>query len=98
MSGVQTISYELHEQLPTHIDSIFCPAGGGGLALAVARGFTLLVDQGRLKRSPEIHCVQPEGNDTIASALRDGNTQHRRSNVSRQLADYKFPTLSTGTK
>ena len=42
MSGVQTISYELAEQageIGVALDHVFCPAGGGGLTLAVARGF-----------------------------------------------------------
>jgi threonine synthase len=67
MAGVKTISYELAEQLPKAIDHVFCPAGGGGLTLAVARGFA---EPGA--PSPRIHCVQPEGNATIAGPLRDG--------------------------
>src|SRR3546814_18898016 len=56
MTGVQTISYELAEQIPEGIDHVFCPAGGGGLTLAVARGFETLTERGRLsgkKRSEE---------------------------------------------
>lgn len=69
MAGVETISLELTAQLPAGIDHVFVPAGGGGLTLAVARGF----DRAPSGFSrPRIHCVQPEGNDTIASALRSG--------------------------
>jgi len=39
MAGVQTISYELAEALRGESLQVFCPAGGGGLTLAVARGF-----------------------------------------------------------
>ncbi len=64
MTGVETISAELAAQLPAGIDHVFVPAGGGGLTLAVARGF----DRAPSSFSrPGIHCVQPEGNDTIAS-------------------------------
>ena len=37
MTGVETISFELDEQLP-QVDHVFCPAGGGGLCVAVAPG------------------------------------------------------------
>ena len=64
MAGVQTISYEIAETLAGKNFSIFSPAGGGGLTLAVARG-----SEGT---SGRVHCVQPAGNDTIASSLRSG--------------------------
>jgi len=69
MAGVQSISYELAEQLPKGIDHVFSPSGGGGLTLAVARGFA------RTELEPAIHCVQPEGNNTIAGPLRNGSDQ-----------------------
>lgn len=67
MAGVQTISYEIAEFFGRDCFSIFSPAGGGGLTLAVARGVDNSDGRGR------VHCVQPEGNDTIVSALRDGH-------------------------
>jgi threonine synthase len=73
MRGVETIAHELDEQLDSRIDHVFLPAGGGGLCLAVARGFDLC--QG----APAIHCVQPEGNDTIAGVLREGGIHGRRA-------------------
>jgi threonine synthase len=67
MQGVESIAFELAGQLtgvePAHV---FCPAGGGGLTLAVARGFA------KIGRAAAVHCVQPLGNDTIAGALRSG--------------------------
>lgn len=75
MRGVQTISYELAESGPW--DHVFCPAGGGGLTLAVARGFEQAVQRSKLKKGPAIECVQPEGNDTMATPLADGlDTAH----------------------
>jgi len=67
MAGVQTIGYEIAEALPGEAFSVFSPAGGGGLTLAVARGVETW--GGAVGR---VHCVQPVGNDTIASALRNG--------------------------
>jgi threonine synthase len=66
MAGVQTIGYECAEAFSGTAYSVFCPAGGGGLTLAVARGIETSMSAGR------VHCVQPAGNDTIASALRAG--------------------------
>jgi threonine synthase len=66
MAGVQTIAYEIADELHGETFSIFCPAGAGGLTLAVARGAMNCGSKGR------VHCVQPSGNDTIASPLRAG--------------------------
>lgn len=78
MAGVQTIAYELAEQAVVGeidggvIDHVFVQAGGGGLTLAQTQGFAQLVERGELAKSPAVHCAQPEGNDTIAGPLRDG--------------------------
>jgi len=72
MAGVQSVAYELAEQSESPIDHVFCPAGGGGLCVATARGFEQLIQRGQLTTSPAIECVQPEGNDTIAGPLRSG--------------------------
>lgn len=69
MAGVQTISYEIAEALAGEAFAIFSPAGGGGLTLAVARGVETSGARGR------VHCVQPAGNDTIASPLRAGSAR-----------------------
>jgi threonine synthase len=66
MAGVQTISYEIAAALSGAKFSIYSPAGGGGLTLAVAKGVE------RLGIPARVHCVQPKGNDTIASPLRTG--------------------------
>lgn len=66
MQGVESISYELDNQFAGDFAHVFCPAGGGGLTLAVACGFH------NLNRRAAVHCVQPDGNDTIAGPLRNG--------------------------
>ncbi len=65
MRGVETLAHEIVDSLGKP-GEIFVPAGGGGLTLAVAKG--VLARNGGCK----VHCVQPEGNDTIASSLRAG--------------------------
>jgi threonine synthase len=80
MQGVETLGYELATQaaaMDTRIDHVFVPAGGGGLALGVSRGLERAAQLGRAAQVPRIHCVQPAGNDTIASPLRDGSSRAR---------------------
>jgi threonine synthase len=69
MAGVETMGLEVAEALAGERFSIFSPAGGGGLTLAVARGVKSWGGAGR------VHCVQPVGNDTIASRLRAGESR-----------------------
>jgi len=84
MSGVQTLGFEIAEAFSsegvlgadTEIN-VFSPAGGGGLTLAVARGFTTAAAHGAWPGRARIHCVQPAGNDTMATALRDGSVRAR---------------------
>jgi threonine synthase len=73
MRGVETLAFELDEDTGSRVAHVFLPAGGGGLCLAVARGF------GQCQGSPAVHCVQPEGNDTIAGPLREGRDHGRRA-------------------
>jgi threonine synthase len=71
MEAVQTIAYEILEEMDSSVDHIFSPAGGGGLTLAIARGVHIYSSKNLLSGIPKVNCVQPEGNDTIASALRN---------------------------
>ena len=96
MSGVQSISYELAEQFPEGIDQVFCPAGGGGMTLAVARGFAELQRRQRIPSSPRVECVQPVGNDTIASALRHGQARAVTVTCTSQISGLQVPTVIDG--
>ena len=71
MLGVATISYEIAEALE-YPDHVFVPAGGGGLCLAIARGFFSWKKKYKDYPLPKVNCVQPQGNDTIAGNLRKG--------------------------
>lgn len=95
MSGVKTLSYELAEQCE-RLDHVFCPAGGGGMVVAVARGFDDLVGEGRLAKSPRIECVQPEGNDTIASPLRRGDAEARAVRCTTRISGLQVPNVLDG--
>lgn len=76
MAGVQTISFEIADALAGRTLHVFSPAGAGGLILAVARGFARAAETGWRGRA-HVHCVQPAGNDTMATALRTGADRAR---------------------
>ena len=92
MGGVQTIAYELIEQMHGGIDDVFVPAGGGGLALAIARGLQSSATPPR----PRIHCVQPEGNPTIAGPLRDGAGRAQAVTCTTQISGLQVPAVLDG--
>ena len=77
MAGVETMAYEIAEGLTNQKVQVFSPAGGGGLTLAVARGFTRWKEAHPDYTPPSVHCVQPEGNNTIAGALVAGEDRAR---------------------
>lgn len=99
MTGVETISHELArqaERLGRKIDRVFCQAGGGGLCVAVARGFATLVRTGQLEASPAVDCVQPEGNDTMAGPLRDGAEQAHECVCTTKVSGLQVPVVNDG--
>lgn len=96
MSGVQTIAYELAEQAAAPLDHVFAPAGGGGLCVALARGFEQLVERGRLAQSPAVEVVQPEGNDTIASPLRRGDSHAQTVTATTRISGLQVPNIVDG--
>jgi len=96
MSGVETISFELAEQFDKPVDHVFCQSGGGGLCLAIARGYRKFVEAGKLKTSPAIHCVQPEGNDTIAGPFRSGATEAQEVHCTTNISGLQVANVNDG--
>ena len=96
MSGVQTVSFELAEQSACPIDHVFCPAGGGGLCVAVARGFQQLLDRERISRIPAIECVQPDGNNTIAGPLRAGADRAQEVDCTSKVSGLQVASVVDG--
>ena len=92
MAGVQSIAFELEKQLKT-IDHIFCPAGGGGLTLSIALGFDNLLYLKKINHFPIIHCVQPLGNDTMASSLRLGLNRGTEVQCKTTISGLQVPNL-----
>lgn len=97
MSGVKTISYELAEQIHGRIDHVFCPAGGGGMVVAVARGFDELHAEGHIDYRPRVEVVQPAGNDTIVSPLRAGQHAARDITCTSRISGLQVPNDIDGT-
>jgi len=61
MAGVESIADELAAHAPQHV---FVPVGGGGLYVAIVRGFA------RLGLPVKVHVVQPAGCATVVEAWR----------------------------
>ncbi|MFO0816714.1 MAG: pyridoxal-phosphate dependent enzyme [Pirellulales bacterium] len=96
MAGVQTITWEIAEQLADPPDHIFCCAGGGGLTLAIARGAARLCSEGHWRECPAIECVQPTGNATIAAPLRDGGERAVTVKCTTTVSGLQVPTVIDG--
>jgi len=96
MEGIKTLAYELHEQAAGATD-VFLPVGGGGLHVAVSRGFADLVSEGSLGRSPRMHVVQPAGNDTVATPLRRGDAAARDVGTSTSISGLGVGYVLDGT-
>ena len=99
MTGVETISHELADQsseLGFTIDRVICQAGGGGLCVAVARGFASLIRAGRLEKSPAVDCVQPEGNNTMAGPLQDGKERAQEVVCTTRISGLQVPNINDG--
>jgi len=69
MRAVQGIGQELTAQLSGALNHVFIPVGGGGLFVAVCRGFAAS------GVAPSIHAVQPEGCATVVSAYQEGREE-----------------------
>jgi threonine synthase len=101
MTGVQTIGYELAEQsrdIGRPIDHVYASAGGGGLTLATARGLAKAAVEGVIETSPAVHCVQPEGNNTIAGPLRDGKDLAQSVDCTTDVSGLQVPAVMDGNE
>ncbi|HIA18937.1 MAG TPA: pyridoxal-phosphate dependent enzyme [Planctomycetaceae bacterium] len=94
MSGIRSVSFELNEQVSGTIDHVFCQAGGGGLAMGTAEGFLQLAEEGAIARAPRVHAVQPTGNDTIATPLRDGSATGRDVNCTTKISGLQVASVT----
>ncbi|UUO07820.1 pyridoxal-phosphate dependent enzyme [Blastopirellula sp. J2-11] len=99
MSGVEAIGREIAAQLSANrqqADHVFSCAGGGGLTLAVARGFWTAVENQQIDATPQVHCVQPIGNNTIAGPLRDGLDQAQATACTTKISGLQVASVIDG--
>ncbi|MBL7735921.1 MAG: pyridoxal-phosphate dependent enzyme [Chitinophagaceae bacterium] len=97
MQGVQTIAYEILDDMQDEDVHIFSPAGGGGLTLSIAKGATEYARKYPNTFLPVVHCVQPEGNNTIAGALRNNKKNARKIDFSRtEISGLQVPNILDG--
>jgi threonine synthase len=96
MTGVYSMGHELAEQGEAPWDHVFCMAGGGGLVLATSRAFEQALAAGKISRLPRVECVQPEGNDTMAGALRKGEDHSRTITCTTKISGLQVPTIADG--
>ncbi|MFC5411483.1 PLP-dependent lyase/thiolase [Larkinella bovis] len=91
MAGVESIAHEIVNTLEEKID-VFVPAGGGGLTLAVARGMLARSKKGK------VHCVQPQGNDTMATSLRTGTAARAVSRSTTAISGLQVANIFDGNE
>ena len=72
LDGAKTIAFEIVEALVAPPDRVYVPAGGGGLATAMARGFEEWQAIGRAARVPRLAVVQAAGCAPIVRAWERG--------------------------
>ncbi len=94
MEGIKTIAYELHEQVPVAND-VFAPVGGGGLFVAIARGYADLASQG--SPAPRLHIVQPRLNDTAVTRLNVGEPDARPVKTTTAISGLAVPDVLDAT-
>jgi threonine synthase len=68
LDGAKTVAFEIAEALAAPPDRVYVPAGGGGLATAMARGFEEWRAAGRAPAVPRLAVVQAAGCAPIVRA------------------------------
>ena len=86
MKGVETIAYELVDQLGGVPDYVFVPVGGGGMLTAIWRGFKDLQSKSVISTLPKIIAVQPYLNDTVVTPLREGALTARTAKTTTSIS------------
>ncbi len=101
MLGVEFIGQELvsqSESLQRSIDHVFSCAGGGGLILAIVRGFETALQQKEIACLPAMHCVQPAGNNTIAGPLREGADRAQACHSTTEIGGLQVASVLDGNE
>ncbi|MFZ0635260.1 MAG: pyridoxal-phosphate dependent enzyme [Candidatus Acidiferrales bacterium] len=87
MVGVESLAYELLQQVTPRIDHVFIPIGGGGLFSAVCFGF----EHAGFKPRPKVHAVQPNGCSTVVATYERGDEEIRPVESTTQISGLSVP-------
>jgi threonine synthase len=89
VAGIETLAYELWEQLDRRAPgAIVLPVGNGTLLLGVYRGFRRLRNAGLIWREPRLLAVQAKACSPIALAFQQGSDRAERVAIA--------PTIASG--
>lgn len=73
IEGKKTAALEIaHSMAPDAPDVVLVPTGDGVIISGVAKGFADLERAGLISRRPRLIAVQPDGSDSIVTALKQG--------------------------
>ena len=86
MAGVESIADELLKQIPSGVDHVFVPVGGGGLFSAVCRGFDRHPNS-----TTRVHAVQPSGCSTVVAAFERGDSEIRPVQSTTRISGLAVP-------
>ena len=76
IEGLKPIAYEIGVQMNPLPDHIIAPASNGSILQGLWRGFTEMLEDGRIERIPRLHAVQTEQVQPIVAAC-NGNSWTR---------------------
>jgi threonine synthase len=89
LAGIETLAYELWEQLDRRAPSaIVLPVGNGTLLLGVHQGFERLQSAGLIERLPRLIAVQAEACQPVFQAFHDGHDKVEQASMA--------PTAASG--
>ena len=89
LAGIETLAYELWEQLGRRAPSaVVLPVGNGTLLLGVHRGFERLKNAGLVEHQPRLVAVQTEACPPIYQAFHDGRDKVEQTSIA--------PTAASG--
>ena len=87
MAGVESLAYELLQQVTPRVDHVFIPIGGGGLFSAVCLGF----EHAGSKPRPKVHAVQPNGCSTVVATYERGDEEIRPVESTTHISGLSVP-------
>ncbi len=87
IEGVKTIAFEIAEQMNWEIpDLVVVPAGNGGLAISIWKGFLELMELGLVSRIPKIAIAQLSTCQPLVKAIAGEENYECRATIAKDIA------------